>query len=148
MALLRRARPANRFFDRVFTRHQHQRQQEQQPERDNNEVKSGNGNKRPAIDEVTIRRLEKLALVGFEYEQSKRVLEEAVTFAERLRAVPIDEAVRPMCSTLENDCVHLRDDVARRDVDRREILRNAAVLEEEYFVAPLTAGRQAEGESK
>lgn len=82
-----------------------------------------------------------MALVGFEYEQSKRILEEAIAFAERLRTARIDETVRPMYSTLENDCIRLRDDVARNDVDRREILRNAAVLEEEYFVAPLTTTR-------
>lgn len=94
------------------------------------------------IDEATIRRLEKLALVGFEYKQSKRALEEAVAFAERLRRVHIDEAVRPMYSTLENEHIHLRDDVALpHDINRRrEILKNAAVLEEEYFVAPLVTG--------
>ncbi|XP_014483422.1 PREDICTED: glutamyl-tRNA(Gln) amidotransferase subunit C, mitochondrial [Dinoponera quadriceps] len=92
------------------------------------------------IDEATIRRLEKLALVGIEYKQSKRVLEEAVAFAERLRQVHIDETVRPMYSILENEHIHLRDDVTLpHDVNHRcEILKNAAVLEEEYFVAPLT----------
>jgi len=90
------------------------------------------------IDEETIKRVEKLALVGFEYEQSKRVLEEAIAFAEPLRTAHIDESVRPMYSTLENDHIHLRDDVVHRDVNRREILKNAAVLEEECFVTPLT----------
>lgn len=104
--------------------------------------------KRPAIDKATIKRIERLALVGFEYEQSKRVLEEAVAFAERLRTVRIDETVRPMYSTLENDCIRLRDDVARRDINRREILRNAAVLEVEYFVAPLATNREKESEPR
>lgn len=95
------------------------------------------------IDEATIRRLEKLALVGFEYKQSKRVLEEAVAFAERLRRVNIDETIRPMYSTLEKEYIHLRDDVALpHDINHRcEILKNASVLEEEYFVAPLVAGK-------
>nr|XP_012231034.1 PREDICTED: glutamyl-tRNA(Gln) amidotransferase subunit C, mitochondrial isoform X1 [Linepithema humile] len=99
------------------------------------------GNKKPVINETTIKRIEKLALVGFEYEQSKRVLEEAIAFAERLRTAHIDESVRPMYSTLENDHIRLRDDVVHHDVDRREILKNAAVLEEEYFVAPLTTDK-------
>lgn len=107
-----------------------------------------NSDKRPAIDEATIRRIEKLALVGFEYKQSKRVLEEAIAFAERLRTARIDKTVRPMYSTLENDCIHLRDDVARHDVDRREVLKNAAVLEEEYFVAPLATSKERENESE
>lgn len=107
-----------------------------------------NGDKKPAIDEATIRRLERLALVGFEYKQSKRVLEEAIAFAERLRTVRIDETVHPMYSTLENNCIYIRDDVPRHEVDRREILKNAAVLEEEYFVAPLATSKEKESKSK
>ncbi|KYN38778.1 DNA polymerase subunit gamma-2, mitochondrial [Trachymyrmex septentrionalis] len=166
MAMLRQVKPAYRLFDEgvvfllrgnavpsfstfnsstVFAR-----QQQQQKSESNNKVKENNnnsklgGDKRPSIDEATIRRLERLALVGFEFKQSKRVLEEAIAFAERLRTVHIDETVRPMYSTLENDCIHLRDDVVQHDVDRREILRNAAVLEEEYFVAPLTTSKEKE----
>ncbi|EFN79619.1 GatC-like protein [Harpegnathos saltator] len=108
---------------------------------DNNNNKQSTEIRRPVtIDEATIRRLEKLALVGFEYKQSKRVLEEAVAFAERLRRVHIDETVRPMYSTLENEHIYLRDDIALPyDINRRcDILKNAALLEEEYFVAPLT----------
>ncbi|KAL6256173.1 hypothetical protein P5V15_012289 [Pogonomyrmex californicus] len=167
MDLLRRIRPACRLFDKgviiiishrgnavSFFRTYHSstvraRQQQQQQGRsveNNNSDNRLSREKRLAIDEATIRRIEKLALVGFEYEQSKRVLEEAVAFAERLRAAHVDEAVRPMYSTLENEHIRLREDVARHDVDRREILRNAAVLEEEYFVAPLTTNRKTESE--
>lgn len=103
------------------------------------------GDRKPVIDETTIRKLEKLALVGFEYEQSKRILEEAIAFTERLRTVHIDETVRPMYSTLENDYIRLRNDVVRDNVERREILRNAAVLEEEYFIAPLVTNRSDSG---
>ena len=116
------------------------RQQQQQEAGENTNDRS-RGDKKPVIDEATVRRLERLALVGFEYEQSKRILEEAIAFAERLREARIDETVRPMYSILENARIRLRDDVARGDVDRQEILRNAAVLEEEYFVAPLTTSK-------
>lgn len=172
MALLRRIKPAFRFFDEgvvvIFPRRgnavpsfrtfcsstvfaRQQQQQQQKPET-NNEASDGDsrsgGNKRPVIDEATIKRIERLALVGFEYKQSKRVLEEAIAFAERLRTARVDETVRPMYSTLENDCIHLRDDVARQNVDRREILRNAAVLEEEHFIAPLAISKKKENESE
>ncbi|XP_071650018.1 glutamyl-tRNA(Gln) amidotransferase subunit C, mitochondrial [Temnothorax longispinosus] len=170
MALLRRIRPAYRLFGEgvvvIFSRRGNavpsfrtccfstastRQRQHQQPET-NNEVKNcdsrSSGDKKPVIDETTIRRIERLALVGFEYRQSKRVLEEAIAFTERLRTVGIDETVRPMYSTLENYCIHLRDDVARHDVDRREILKNAAVLEEEYFVAPLATNKEKESEPK
>lgn len=163
MALLRQIRPTYKLFgegivyprrDNVPTfriRFATTFSKQQQQKTAENEVRSSNGDSqssRPAIDETTIRRIEKLALVGFEYRRSKRVLEEAVAFAERLRTARIDETVRPMYSTLENDCIHLRDDVARHNVDRREILRNAAVLEDEYFVAPLTTSKERENESK
>ncbi|XP_070166837.1 glutamyl-tRNA(Gln) amidotransferase subunit C, mitochondrial [Polyergus mexicanus] len=121
---------------------QAKQQQQQEVENINDRAR---GDERPVIDEATIRRLERLALVGFEYEQSKRILEEAITFAERLRTARIDETVRPMYSTLENDRIRLRDDVVRNNVDRREILRNAAVLEEEYFVAPLATTKSDSG---
>ncbi|XP_012532033.1 glutamyl-tRNA(Gln) amidotransferase subunit C, mitochondrial [Monomorium pharaonis] len=177
MALLRRIRPAyglfregvvilphrgnvtsfkTFYFSTVLTRQQQQHQQ-QKPEsnnevrnNDNDDSRLSSGDKRPVIDEATIRKIERLALVGYEYDRSKRVLEETVAFAERLRTARIDdETVRPMYSTLENECIHLRDDVARRDVDRREILKNAAVLEEEYFVAPLvTTCKEKESKPK
>lgn len=97
------------------------------------------------IDETTIRRIERLALVGFEYEHSKRVLEEAITFAERLRRAHIDETVRPMYSILENEHIHLRDDVSlsHDTANRCEILKNAALLEEGYFVSPLSTATKA-----
>ncbi|KAG5309620.1 GATC amidotransferase, partial [Acromyrmex insinuator] len=161
MAMLRQVKPAYRLFNervifllrgnaipsfRTFNSSTvFAKQQQQQESESNNEVKENNndrlgGDKRPSIDEATIRRLERLALIGFEFKQSKRVLEEAITFTERLRTTRIDETVRPMYSILENNCIHLRDDVVQH-VDRREILRNAAVLEEEYFVAPLTTSK-------
>ena len=59
------------------------RQQQQQEAGENTNDRS-RGDKKPVIDEATVRRLERLALVGFEYEQSKRILEEAIAFAERL----------------------------------------------------------------
>lgn len=111
-------------------------QQQQQQESIENNCNNRSDNKKITIDEATIKRIENLALVGFEYEHSKRVLEEAIAFAERLRKVHIDESVRPLYSTLENDFIRLREDVARNNVNRKEILKNAAVLEEEYFVAP------------
>ncbi|KAG5319085.1 GATC amidotransferase, partial [Acromyrmex heyeri] len=169
MAMLRQVKPAYRLFNervifllrgnavpsfRTFNSSTVFAKQQQQESESNNEIKENNndsrldGDKRPSIDEATIRRLERLALIGFEFKQSKRVLEEAITFTERLRTIHIDETVRPMYSILENNCIHLREDVVQHDVDRREILRNAAVLEEEYFVAPLTTSKEKKSESE
>lgn len=96
-----------------------------------------NLSKKSVIDERTITRIEKLALVGFEYKRSKQILEEAITFTERLRTAQIDETVHPMYSTLQNEHIYLREDILQQDVDRQGILKNAAVLEAEYFVTPL-----------
>ncbi|KAL0112949.1 hypothetical protein PUN28_012297 [Cardiocondyla obscurior] len=134
-------------FSPVLARQQHHQRRKKQNE---NEVKNSvdydrsSGEKGPAIDEATIRKIEKLALVGFEYKQSKQVLEEAIAFAEKLRKVHIDETVSPMYSILEKDFIHLRDDVAQQNANQNEILKNAAVVEEEYFVAPLTTKKEKE----
>jgi Asp-tRNA(Asn)/Glu-tRNA(Gln) amidotransferase C subunit len=91
-----------------------------------------------------IRRIEKLSLVGFEYEQSKRIIEEAITFTERLRTTYVDETVRPMYSTLENEYIYLQDDEQQDHINHHDILKNAAVLEDGYFVAPLVTKPNSE----
>jgi len=104
-------------------------------------AKNNNSDKRSVIDERTIRRIEKLSLVGFKYDESKKILEEAVMFTERLQAVHIDETVRPMYNILENEYIHLRDDELQDDIGQYNILKNAAVSKDGYFVAPLVMSK-------
>lgn len=92
---------------------------------------------KPSASKETINRIEKLSLVGFQVDHGLTVLEAAINFTERLRTTTVCEAVKPMSSTLENELIPLRDDTVKNNIKRQKILMNAAVREEEYFVAPL-----------
>lgn len=101
------------------------------------EEKINNLQVKRAIDKEIVKKLEKLSLVGIEHDRSIAVLEAAINFTERLRMTKISEDIQPMYSILEKESIRLRDDKVSDNVERKEILMNASVLEEEYFVAPL-----------
>ena len=88
------------------------------------------------IDKKIIAKLEKVSLVDFDNEAGIRRLEAAICFAQKLREVKIDESVKPMYSVLENEILQLREDKVTEGNCREKILKNAQVLEDEYFVAP------------
>lgn len=89
------------------------------------------------INKETITKLEQLSLIGYDNERGITVLEAAVNFSERLRNIYIPEEVEPLYTPLENCNLYLREDNVQKINNREEILKNAAVLEEEYFVVPL-----------
>lgn len=91
----------------------------------------------PVINQSTINKLEQLSLLNFNHEDSLSILEGAIKFTEDLRVAEIDENVEPMYSPSEKESIPLREDRVEPNASRKEILKNAAVLEEEYFVAPL-----------
>lgn len=83
-----------------------------------------------------IERIKKLSLIDVENERGVTVLNTAIDFAERLRTITIDSQAEPLYSTLENEHIPLRnDDVC--NVDRKEILKNAMISEDDYFIVPL-----------
>ncbi|XP_014205350.1 glutamyl-tRNA(Gln) amidotransferase subunit C, mitochondrial [Copidosoma floridanum] len=88
------------------------------------------------IDKKTIAKLERISLVDFDNEGGIQRLEAAIRFAQKLREVRLDPSVRPMYSVLENEKLELREDRVTEGNCREEILKNAKVLEDEYFVAP------------
>ena len=88
------------------------------------------------ISEETILHLERLSLVDFANVEGIRRLEEAIEFAQPLKEVNT-EGVEPMYTILDDATLFLADDVPDPDqVSRAEILSNAKVTEEDYFVAP------------
>ncbi|KAJ8682700.1 hypothetical protein QAD02_018492 [Eretmocerus hayati] len=89
------------------------------------------------IDEKTIAKLEKISLVDFGNEAGIRRLESAVVFAQKLWEVQLDPSVKPLYTVLENEKLELREDQVNQGNCRNEILKNAKVVEDEYFVAPL-----------
>lgn len=105
------------------------------------EIPKNDSELRIKISEETIKKLEKLSLVNFGNETGITRLESAVRFAERLRSFAVHESVEPLYSVLENQKLKLRSDAVTEGDCREKILRNAALLEEEYFVTPLGSAK-------
>ena len=63
-------------------------------------------------------------------------MEEAINFAEPIQDLDTT-GVEPMYTVLENECLNLRADELEKNLpSREEILSNAVLTEEDYFVAP------------
>lgn len=88
------------------------------------------------IDEKTIIKLERISLVDFGNAGGIKRLEAAIKFAQKLKEVPLDSSVKPMYSVLEREKLELREDKVTEGNCRDKILKNAKILEDEYFVAP------------
>lgn len=89
------------------------------------------------INKETISKLEQLSLIGYNNNCGITILKAAVTFSEHLQNIDIPQEIEPLCTPLENCNLYLREDEVKKGNNRQQILKNAAVLEEEYFVAPL-----------
>ena len=89
----------------------------------------------PKIDTETIQHLERLSLVDFANRAGIRRLEEAIQFADQILHINTD-SVKPLISVLQEDSLSVRTDEITEGNTRDEILSNAFITEEEYFVAP------------
>ncbi|XP_069475867.1 glutamyl-tRNA(Gln) amidotransferase subunit C, mitochondrial [Ambystoma mexicanum] len=90
------------------------------------------------ISQVTVQlieHLERLALVDFRNREGVERLAKAIQFADLLHEVNT-EGVEPMDSVLENRCLYLQADNVMEGNCAEELLRNARLTVEEYFVAP------------
>lgn len=96
----------------------------------------------PGIEQETINKIEKLSLLDFKGDHSVSVLKAAIDFTESLRTAKISDTVKPMYSPLENELIPMRNDEVEDNVCKREILKNAVVLEEDYFVAPFKSNKE------
>ncbi|XP_038062090.1 glutamyl-tRNA(Gln) amidotransferase subunit C, mitochondrial-like isoform X1 [Patiria miniata] len=99
------------------------------------EINSTNLPKEPVIDEQTIQRLERLALVDFNNVAGIQRLTEAIKLADQIQMVDTT-GVEPLDSVLEDRTLYLREDEVTEGNCAEEILQNAAKTCEEYFVAP------------
>lgn len=91
----------------------------------------------PIITQETIKKIEQLSLLNFDRDYSISVLKAAIIFTEHLRNTKIDNEIKPMYNPLEEKSIFLRNDNLENNISKQEILKNAAVLEEEYFITPL-----------
>ncbi|RZC41172.1 KTI12 -like protein [Asbolus verrucosus] len=87
------------------------------------------------IDADTIALLERLSLVDCANRQGIETLEEAIAFADQIQQVDTTN-VEPLVTVLEDRPLRVREDSVTEGNCREDILKNAAVTEEEYFVAP------------
>lgn len=94
--------------------------------------------KRPrvSIDDENIRLLERISLVDFANKEGIKRLEDAIAFADPIQDLDTT-GIEPMYTVLENECLTLRNDEIDKNLpSREEILSNAVLTEEDYFVAP------------
>ncbi|KAL1116222.1 hypothetical protein AAG570_005717 [Ranatra chinensis] len=87
------------------------------------------------IDARTIEQLEKVSLVDFGNEKGIKIVEDAIRFADRLQLVDT-EGVEPLYTVLEDRNIPLREDEITEGDCQDDVISNAAVTEEGYFVAP------------
>ncbi|XP_055911781.1 glutamyl-tRNA(Gln) amidotransferase subunit C, mitochondrial [Eupeodes corollae] len=87
------------------------------------------------IDSKTIQLLERLSLVDLDSKEALKTLKDSIQFADRI--IHIDTtSVEPLYTVLEDQDLQLRDDVVTDGNIREEILSNAKITDEDYFVAP------------
>ncbi|PIK53425.1 Glutamyl-tRNA(Gln) amidotransferase subunit C, mitochondrial [Apostichopus japonicus] len=91
--------------------------------------------KRGVVDDATVELLERLSLVNFNNQAGVKTLMDAVALADTLQVVDTTGVV-PMDSVLEDRDLNLRDDIITDGNCKEDVMRNAALTFEDYFVAP------------
>ncbi|CAG4980017.1 unnamed protein product [Colias eurytheme] len=92
-------------------------------------------NKKPKLDSNTIALLERLSLVKCDTNEGVTVLEDSIDFANKILHINTDN-VDPLYSVLEDENLSLRNDVITQGNCQEDILKNAVITEDDYFVAP------------
>ncbi|XP_034667880.1 glutamyl-tRNA(Gln) amidotransferase subunit C, mitochondrial [Drosophila subobscura] len=87
------------------------------------------------IDTKTIQLLERLSLVDLDSEQALATLKSSIQFADKIAHINTDN-VRPLYTVLENQQLQLRNDEVTEGDCRVELLKNAKVTDEDYYVSP------------
>uniref|UniRef100_A0A1I7YVX5 Glutamyl-tRNA(Gln) amidotransferase subunit C, mitochondrial n=1 Tax=Steinernema glaseri TaxID=37863 RepID=A0A1I7YVX5_9BILA len=88
----------------------------------------------PEFDSLTLRKLEKVSLLRFDSKDEIEDLRKAIAHANQIALVDVSD-VEPMYFVHEDEDCPVRDDVPEH-TDKRDILRNAAVVEDDHFVTP------------
>ncbi|XP_037812079.1 glutamyl-tRNA(Gln) amidotransferase subunit C, mitochondrial [Lucilia sericata] len=87
------------------------------------------------ISKKTVQLLERLALVNLDGEEALKTLRSSIQFAKRIENIDISNK-KPLYTVLENQALHLRSDKINEGNCREEILKNAKITEEDYFISP------------
>lgn len=87
------------------------------------------------LSEQTVRLLERLSLVDLDSKEAYRTLQDSIEFASTILHIDTD-GVEPLYTVLEQRKLALRPDTVDDGYRQEEVLQNAVVTEEEYFIAP------------
>lgn len=87
------------------------------------------------IDIETVNHLERLSLVDCANENSLKLIENAVNFANSIINVDTSN-VDPLITVAEDRPLIVREDEVKEGNCKRDILKNASITEEDYFVVP------------
>uniref|UniRef100_A0A182W546 Glutamyl-tRNA(Gln) amidotransferase subunit C, mitochondrial n=1 Tax=Anopheles minimus TaxID=112268 RepID=A0A182W546_9DIPT len=87
------------------------------------------------ISQQTVQLLERLSLVNLDSKEALETLQDSIEFASRILPIDTNE-VEPLYCVLEQEKLALRPDAVDDGNLQAEILQNATLVEEEYFVAP------------
>ncbi|XP_045771653.1 DNA polymerase subunit gamma-2, mitochondrial-like isoform X3 [Maniola jurtina] len=90
---------------------------------------------RTKVDTNTISLLERLSLVKCDTDEGVNVLEDSIAFADKILHIDTT-GVEPLYTVLEKENLTLREDIITQGNCQKDILKNAAVTEDDYFVAP------------
>ncbi|XP_030376837.1 glutamyl-tRNA(Gln) amidotransferase subunit C, mitochondrial [Scaptodrosophila lebanonensis] len=87
------------------------------------------------IDTKTIQLLERLSLVDLDSAEALATLKSSIQFADKIANINTDN-VRPLYTVLESQQLQLRNDEVTEGDCRAEVLRNAKITDEDYYVSP------------
>ncbi|KAJ8935242.1 hypothetical protein NQ314_012917 [Rhamnusium bicolor] len=87
------------------------------------------------IDADTIALLEKLSLVDCANKRGIETLEAAIEFADQILQVDTSN-IEPLTTVLEDIPLRIREDDITEGNCKEDILKNATITEEDYFIAP------------
>lgn len=87
------------------------------------------------IESKTIQLLERLSLVDLNSKEAYKTLKDSIQFANKI--INIDTTnIEPLYTVLEDQSLYLREDEVTEGNCKDDILKNATLTEEDYFVAP------------
>ncbi|CAO1413184.1 unnamed protein product [Diamesa serratosioi] len=92
-------------------------------------------NEKVKITEDEIILLERLSLVDLDRMEAVKVLEDSIEFANRIQNIDTKN-VEPLYTVLEKHQLELREDVVTDGNIQQDVLKNAQITEDEYFLAP------------
>lgn len=88
------------------------------------------------LDRSTLTLLERLSLVKYNTPEGLKVLKDSIDFANKVLHIKTT-SVEPLYSVLEEENLSLRSDEITQGNCQNDVLKNASLKEDDYFIAPI-----------